>query len=171
VALIRCWKPCFDTDGPAERKSDVPPRRGRRVPGSALSTTSSRRIRAGDRAPGRGTWRQFRYSGLAGSRSYRVYVPFGLRRTTRAPLLLALHGCAHNTLEFATSTRFNQLADQHGFVVVYPEQPPSHNPQRCWNWFRPAHQFRLQGEPAILAGIVRLVAAETTTWRIDPSRM
>ena len=141
------------------------------MPGSALSTTSSRRIRAGDRAPGRGTWRQFRYSGLAGSRSYRVYVPFGLRRTTRAPLLLALHGCAQNALDFATSTRFNQLADQHGFVVVYPEQTPAHNSQRCWNWFRPAHQFRSQGEPAILAGIVRRVAAETTTWRIDPGRM
>jgi len=108
---------------------------------------------------------------LAGSRSYRVYVPFGLRRTTRAPLLLALHGCAQNSVDFATSTRFNQLADQHGFVVVYAEQTPSQNPQRCWNWFRPGHQFRSQGEPAILAGIVRRVAGETTSWRIDPSRM
>src|SRR5664279_1936257 len=82
-----------------------------------------------DRRPGRGTWRQFRYSGLAGSRSYRVYVPFGLRRTTRAPLLLALHGCAQTSVDFATSTRLNQLADQHGFVVVYPEQTPctTHN--------------------------------------------
>ena len=124
-----------------------------------------------DRPPGRGTWRQFRYSGLAGTRSYRVYVPFGLRRTTRAPLLLALHGCAQNSVDFATSTRFNQLADQHGFVVVYPEQTPSHNPQRCWNWFRPSNQFRSQGEPAILAGIVRRVAAETAAWRVDPSRM
>ena len=124
-----------------------------------------------DRPPGRGTWRQFRYSGLAGTRSYRVYVPFGLRRTTRAPLLLALHGCAQNSVDFATSTRFNQLADQHGFVVVYPEQTPSHNPQRCWNWFRPANQFRSQGEPAILAGIVRRVAADTGAWRIDPSRI
>jgi esterase, PHB depolymerase family len=124
-----------------------------------------------DRRPGRGTWRQFRYSGLAGSRSYRVYVPFGLRRTTRAPLLLALHGCAQTSVDFATGTRFNQLADQHGFVMVYPEQTPSHNPQRCWNWFRPANQFRSQGEPAILAGIVHRVAAETATWRIDPSRM
>jgi poly(hydroxyalkanoate) depolymerase family esterase len=238
VALIRCWKPCFDTQRPTERKKDVPRQRRSRAPGSALmkaliprptrsrkrrsavtrikfptvkiptvkiptvkiptvkiptgaansrvakaparlatkGTTKAasqavRRTQSGDRPPGRGTWHQFRYSGVAGSRSYRVYVPFGLRRTTRAPLLLALHGCSQNSVDFATSTRFNQLADQNGFVVVYPEQTPSHNPQRCWNWFRPAHQFRSQGEPAILAGIVRRVAAETAAWRIDPSRM
>jgi len=151
------------------------------APKPRATKASAKRTRSGsspagprpsaDRPPGRGTWRQFRYSGLAGTRSYRVYVPFGLRRTTRAPLLLALHGCAQNSVDFATSTRFNQLADQHGFVVVYPEQTPSHNPQRCWNWFRPSNQFRSQGEPAILAGIVRRVAADTGAWRIDPSRI
>ncbi len=152
----------------------VPKARTARAAKSSVKRTAAkpaRRAASGERPPGRGTWRQFRYSGLAGSRSYRVYVPFGLRRTTRAPLLLALHGCAQNSVDFATSTRFNQLADQHGFIVVYPDQTPSHNPQRCWNWFRPAHQFRSQGEPAILAGIVRRVAAETASWRIDPSRM
>ena len=33
------------------------------------------------------------------------------------------------------------------------------------------HQFRTQGEPAILAGIVRRVIQETTHWRIDPQRV
>lgn len=122
-------------------------------------------------ADGRGTWRQYRYSGPAGSRGYRVYVPAGLRRTSRVPLLLALHGCGQNGLEFAASTRFNQLADKHRFVVAYPEQTRTHNPQRCWNWFRPAHQFRAQGEPGIMAGIVHRVVTETTHWRIDPRRV
>ncbi|HZM64854.1 MAG TPA: PHB depolymerase family esterase [Nakamurella sp.] len=120
---------------------------------------------------GRGTWRQYRYSGAAGSRAYRVYVPAGLRRTSRVPLLLALHGCGQNAVEFAASTRFNRLADKHQFVVVYPEQTRTHNPQRCWNWFRPGHQFRAKGEPGIMAGIVRRVVAETTHWRIDPRRV
>jgi hypothetical protein len=55
-------------------------------------------------------------------------------------------------------SRFNDLADKHKFVVVFPEQSRSNNGLRCWNWFRSAHQFRAQGEPAILAGIVRRVS-------------
>jgi poly(hydroxyalkanoate) depolymerase family esterase len=120
---------------------------------------------------GKGTWRQSRFTSVAGGRSYRVYVPSGLRKTARAPLLLALHGCGQNALEFAASTRFNDLADKHKFVVVYPEQSVTHNGQRCWNWFRAGHQFRSQGEPAILAGIVRRVILETAFWRIDPERV
>ena len=100
-----------------------------------------------------------------------MYVPLGLRRTTKVPLLLALHGCTQNGLDFAAGTRFNDLADKHKFVVVYPEQSRRHNGLRCWNWFRSAHQFRAQGEPAILAGIVRRVSQEAAHWRIDAERV
>jgi len=121
--------------------------------------------------PGKGTWHQHRYTGLAGTRSFRVYIPKGLRRTTRAPLLLALHGCTQTGLDFAAGTRFNELADTHKFIVVYPEQGATHHAQHCWNWFRAGHQLRGAGEPAILAGIVRRVAQETTRWRVDTGRI
>lgn len=142
---------------------------------SARSTGSGKRPRR-PAAPtpssiGRGTWRQARFTGVAGTRSYRVYIPHGLRRTTKAPLVLALHGCGQNGMDFAAGTRFSDVADKHQFVVVYPEQAVTHNGQRCWNWFRPTHQSRAQGEPAILAGIVRRVIRETAAWRIDPDRI
>ncbi|HEY5881280.1 MAG TPA: PHB depolymerase family esterase [Nakamurella sp.] len=120
---------------------------------------------------GQGTWHQHRYTGMAGTLAYRVYFPKGLRRTTRAPLLLALHGCTQTGLDFAAGSRFDDLADTHKFIVVYPEQSVTHHAQRCWNWFRPGHQQRAAGEPAILAGIVRRVVQETTRWRIDTSRI
>jgi poly(hydroxyalkanoate) depolymerase family esterase len=120
---------------------------------------------------GRGRWHQHRYTGVAGTRAYRVYIPKGLRRTTRAPLLLALHGCTQTGLDFAAGTRFDDLADTHKFIVVYPEQGVTHHAQRCWNWFRAGHQLRAAGEPAILAGIVRRVAQETTRWRVDTGRI
>jgi len=120
---------------------------------------------------GQGKWHQYRYTGIAGTLAYRVYIPKGLRRTTRAPLLLALHGCTQTGLDFAAGTRFNDLADTHKFIVVYPDQAAAHHAQRCWNWFRPGHQQRAVGEPAILAGIVRRVVQETTRWRIDTSRI
>jgi poly(hydroxyalkanoate) depolymerase family esterase len=144
---------------PATRKPATRKPSGRRPPAPTLSST------------GKGSWRQSRFTGVAGTRSYRVYIPVGLRRTTKAPMLLALHGCGQDGLDFAAGTRFNDLADKHKFVVVYPEQPMTHNGQRCWNWFRAGHQFRTQGEPAILAGIVRQVIQEATRWRIDPERV
>jgi poly(hydroxyalkanoate) depolymerase family esterase len=120
---------------------------------------------------GQGRWHQQRYTGVAGTRAYRVYIPKGLRRTTRAPLLLALHGCTQTGLDFAAGTRFNDLADTHKFIVVYPDQAATHHAQRCWNWFRPGHQMRAAGEPAILAGIVRQVAQESYRWRVNPDRV
>ncbi len=120
---------------------------------------------------GAGTWHQHRYTGVAGTRAYRVYIPKGLRRTTRAPMLLALHGCTQTGLDFAAGTRFNALADSHKFIVVYPDQSATHHAQRCWNWFRTGHQLRGAGEPSILAGIVRQVAQEPTRWRVDTGRV
>lgn len=118
-----------------------------------------------------GTWHSATYLGRAGMRPYRVYVPPGLRRTTAVPLVLLLHGCTQTPLEFAESTRFNQLANRHGFVVIYPQQTIVHNGQRCWQWYRPAHQSRARGEPAILAEITQQAVANRARWRIDPTRV
>ena len=120
---------------------------------------------------GSGSWLSARYSGPAGARPYFVYIPKGLRRSTAVPLLVALHGCDQDAADFAATTRLNQLADRHGFVVAYPQQRKSDNAQRCWNWFRPKHQERGLGEPAVLAGIVARVAGETARWTIDVSRV
>jgi poly(hydroxyalkanoate) depolymerase family esterase len=87
------------------------------------------------------------------------------------PLLVLLHGCGQQPAEFAAATRFNQIADRHRFVVVYPEQTITHHAQRCWRWFERRHQTRTVGEPAILAGITRQVLADTRRWRIDPARV
>ena len=154
---------------PARSPALVRPATARSV--ATRSASAAGKGRAASAARAGGTWRQGRFAGATGSRSYRVYVPKGLRRTSWAPLLVALHGCGQNGVDFAAGTRFNELADKHRFVVVYPEQSGVHNGQRCWNWFRPGHQSREAGEPAILAGIVRSVVAETAAWRIDPERI
>jgi poly(hydroxyalkanoate) depolymerase family esterase len=52
----------------------------------------------------------------------------------------------------------NAAAEREGFVVLYPEQPASANPQKCWNWFLPAQSTRDQGEAALLAGLIDSVA-------------
>ena len=103
----------------------------------------------------------------AGSRDYKVYVPSGARGRT-LPLLVMLHGCTQNPDDFAVGTGMNRLAEERGFLVVYPQQPASANRSVCWNWFDLAHQVRDEGEPAILAGLTRAVAAE---FAVDPARV
>lgn len=89
----------------------------------------------------------------AGSRDYRVYVP--ALEGPPVGMILMLHGCTQAPVDFANGTGMNRLADRHGLVVVYPEQPRSANINLCWNWFSAADQERDAGEPAILAGLTR----------------
>jgi len=122
------------------------------------------------RSAAAGTWVPGTYTGRAGTRSYLVYVPSALGRS-RVPLVVLLHGCGQSATEFADAIRFNELADRHGFVAVYPQQNAWSHRQRCWRWYESAHQGRGAGEPAIIAEITATVLAEATRWRIDPGRV
>ena len=107
--------------------------------------------------PEGGRWEARRHDGPAGARDYMLFVPEGA-----APegLLVMLHGCTQNPDDFARGTRMNHAAAQAGLAVAWPQQGPGHNPQSCWNWFRPEDQRREGGEPAILAAMAREVAEE-----------
>lgn len=99
-----------------------------------------------------------RHAGPAGARDYRLYVPAQVQEAM--PLVVMLHGCSQTAEDFAAGTAMNALAEAQGFLVAYPEQTSSANANRCWNWFRPEDQRRDAGEPAVIAGIVRDIAAE-----------
>lgn len=116
-------------------------------------------------APGAFVTREF--SNAAGTRAYKVYIP---ARPPEAPmpLVVMLHGCTQSADDFAAGTRMNRLADEHGFLVVYPEQAASANPTKCWSWFKAQDQLRDGGEPTLIAGIVREVAAHHGA---DPRRI
>lgn len=116
--------------------------------------------RPGPRAQGQFLTRS--HTGPAGIRAYKLYSPPQASQVNAEPLPLVvmLHGCTQSPDDFAAGTRMNRLADEHGFLVVYPEQPTGANPSRCWNWFRSQDQVRTGGEPEIMVGIVRAVQAE-----------
>lgn len=96
------------------------------------------------------------YRGEHGARRYRLYVPDS--RSLHPTLLVMLHGCTQDALDFAAGTRMNDLAEEAGLLVLYPEQPVEAHPKRCWRWYEPEHQVRGRGEPAILAGLIRQVS-------------
>jgi poly(hydroxyalkanoate) depolymerase family esterase len=116
-------------------------------------------------------WQQYMYQDSTSNHPYFVYTPTAYRVGTAVPLLVMLHGCTQTAAEFATGTRMNQLAEQYGFIVVYPEQTRTSNRTLCWNWFKSSNQFRGRGEPAMIAQIVQAVRENTSQWTIDDSRI
>lgn len=117
--------------------------------------------------PQPGSFEAHEFSNDAGTRAYKLYVPAGTPDGAR-PIIVMLHGCTQSADDFAAGTQMNRLADEHGLLVVYPEQAARANPSKCWNWFKPQDQRRDAGEPSILTGIVREVLARQAA---DPRRI
>lgn len=70
--------------------------------------------------------------------AYYIYTPEPTEQhpTTKGmPLVVMLHGCTQNPHVFAEGTKMNLIAQQEGFVVLYPEQSMGHNIAKCWRWF------------------------------------
>jgi poly(hydroxyalkanoate) depolymerase family esterase len=73
-----------------------------------------------------------------------VYTPDAL--PSDPALVVALHGCTQTAAVYDHGTGWSTLADRFGFVVVYPEQQRSNNPQGCFSWFLPDDTARGRGE-------------------------
>ncbi len=63
-------------------------------------------------------------------RLYDLHVPASIKAQTEGqktvPLVLAFHGKGGNGQEMEQATQFNQLADQKGFIVAYPDSIGGH---------------------------------------------
>ncbi len=95
-----------------------------------------------------------------------AYTPPRLRRGS--PLLVVLHGCGQQAVDFARDGGWMALADQLGAALVLPEQAAENNHARCFNWFRPADARRGRGEALSIRQMVR---AGLKRFHADPRRV
>ena len=85
----------------------------------------------------------------------RIYVPEGL--SGPAPLVVVLHGCTQNAAVYDHGSGWSRLADQYGFILLFPEQDRANNPMLCFNWFSGNDSQRGMGEAASIRALVEAV--------------
>jgi len=124
------------------------------------------------RPPGSNVRKIFRARAYPGSRrrEYLVHVPPSYEREERVPLVMVLHGCNQDHVDMQTVTRFDELADRHGFIVVYPFITGYRGVRlrNCWGWWRSNDISRGRGEVEDLWNIVNAVRR---SHRIDADRI
>jgi poly(hydroxyalkanoate) depolymerase family esterase len=164
-------------DGPAAATAAIQRAlRGESAPHVAVNT-----MRASDdsvidvdviekRAPDRAEFLSASLRNHAGSREYKIFIPRSYNEASGNvhPLIIMLHGCKQNPDDFASGTQMNEVAEEHGCIVVYPAQSQAKNMSNCWNWFNANDQQRDVGEPSIIADITREAMAK---YKIDRTRV
>jgi poly(hydroxyalkanoate) depolymerase family esterase len=111
------------------------------------------------------------YESDIGSLRYQVHLPPQFDSKTQLPVVMAIHGCGmtgYGWNSMKATTQFNNLADQEGFIVVYPTQRLFRSLVNCWNSDDPREQHRYTGEPALLAGVARQVLE---VYNADPTQV
>jgi poly(hydroxyalkanoate) depolymerase family esterase len=124
------------------------------VPGVATAATGT--LTSGD------------YTGPEGTQHYELYVPSTYTAGTPVPLVVALHGCTQTADSFRLLSRWDALAEAKGFIVVFPQQDPNANSQKCWDFFQDASMHRSAGEPARIAAVTSFIQRN---YAVDPSRV
>jgi len=97
------------------------------------------------------------------ARSYQLHLPDNISPEKPTALLLVLHGRNGSGRRMASLTGFNERANQHGFVVAYPDSIDGR-----WNY--------LHGIPGAAAGpddpgfLIALTDLLSETYKIDPEQ-
>jgi poly(hydroxyalkanoate) depolymerase family esterase len=94
------------------------------------------------------------------------FIPRGLRG--RAPLVVLLHGCGQTADDIDYGSGWSVLANETGFALLVPEQRPSNNAQRGFNWFQPHDTGRGSGEALSIRQMVKQMIADH---RLDRKRV
>lgn len=94
-----------------------------------------------------------------------VHVPAGLAPDAAAPLVIVMHGFTESPEDIRATTHFDEVADERGFIVAYPE-----GKNGSWNGGTCCGLSELMGE-ADVAFISAVIDDVSATHCVDPTRV
>lgn len=104
-------------------------------------------------------------------RTYRMYVPASVAGSPGLPVVLFLHGGGGNAELFEHVSHMNTVADDAGFVVVYPNGSGRH-PDRLLTWNAGSCcAYAVDHDVDDVKFVSSLLDTLTARFRTDPSRM
>jgi poly(hydroxyalkanoate) depolymerase family esterase len=138
--------------------------------GAAVAAAVGLAVTSQSSGPGAGPYRHGRLEAGGNIYTYAVYVPAGHRVGSLVPLVVVLHGCNMTADQQAAASGFDAIAQQHRFVVLYPDvDPVDQTNGRCWRGiWDPGAEGRGRGDVGAIADITRAVIAR---WHIDRTRV
>ncbi|NOV21055.1 PHB depolymerase family esterase [Ensifer adhaerens] len=83
-------------------------------------------------------------------------------------LVVVLHGCTQTAAGYDAGSGWSALAEDYGFVVLFPEQVRQNNANLCFNWFDIADTRRDQGEAM---SIRQMIAVMVAKYNVDEQRI
>lgn len=101
-----------------------------------------------------------------GALKAKIHIPGHVSK--RPALVVVLHAFTQTAGGYDRGSGWSTLADEHGFLLLFPEQQRANNPNLCFNWFSPSDNERDRGEAL---SIRQMIAAMVETHGIDPSRI
>ncbi|MGZ3864813.1 MAG: extracellular catalytic domain type 1 short-chain-length polyhydroxyalkanoate depolymerase [Bacteroidia bacterium] len=84
------------------------------------------------------------------------------------PLVVALHGCNEDPATIAKQSDWNRLADENGFMVIYPQQRFFNNPSYCFSWYNENDIKKNSGESGSIKEMIDFVC---DSFHIDRSKI
>jgi len=101
-----------------------------------------------------------------GALKAKCYIPAQVAQ--KPALVVVLHGCTQTADGYDHGAGWSQLADDHGFILLFPEQQRSNNPNLCFNWFSRADNVRDRGETL---SIRQMIETMIDAHGVDTSRI
>lgn len=90
------------------------------------------------------------------------------RSANKMPLIVALHGCNQDVSTISRQSGWNKLADDYGFIVIYPQQRFLNNPSFCFNWYDEKDVSKYSGESGSIKQMIDFVC---DSFSVDKSKI
>lgn len=103
-------------------------------------------------------------------RRYALHLPPHYERARELPLVMVLHGCRQNEQDIRQISGFDQIADQEGFVVVYPfiTSYSGLRNRNCWGWW---HRHEIEAGAGEVEDLWQILNEVANRFRIDRRRI